>query len=52
MKSLGLLSDAQRSRFAELDILQYETETTSDIDADIEEERRIRTGEIEAPAGY
>jgi hypothetical protein len=45
VKSLGLLSERQRRRFHELDILQYETETTSDVDHDIEEERRIRAGE-------
>ena len=50
VKSLGLLSDRQRRRFEELGILQYETNTTSDVDQDIEEERRIRAGEIEAPA--
>jgi hypothetical protein len=52
VKSLGLLSDEQRRRFADLGILEYETLTTSDVDADIEEERRIRTGEIAAPVGY
>jgi hypothetical protein len=51
VKSLGLLSDAQRQRFADLGILEYEHETTSDVDADIEEERRIRAGEIAAPEG-
>ena len=49
VKSLGLLSDRQRERFQALGILQYETNTTSDVDADIEEERRVRAGEIEAP---
>jgi hypothetical protein len=49
VKSLGLLSDRQRERFEALGILQYETNTTSDVDADAEEERRIRAGEIEAP---
>ncbi len=49
VKSLGLLSDRQRARFEALGILQYETNTTSDVDADAEEERRIRAGEIEAP---
>jgi hypothetical protein len=49
VKSLGLLSDRQRGRFQELGILQYETNTTSDVDQDVEEERRIRAGEIAAP---
>ncbi len=44
VKSLGLLSDRQRERFAKLDILQHENNTTSDVDADIEEERRYRAG--------
>jgi len=47
VKSLGLLSPRQRERFQALGILQYEHETTSDVDADIEEERRIRAGELE-----
>jgi hypothetical protein len=50
VKSLGLLSEKQRKRFHELEILQYETGTTSDVDQDIEEERRVRAGEIAAPA--
>jgi len=50
VKSLGLLSDRQRRRFQELGILQYETNTTSDVDQDIEEERRRRAGELEASA--
>jgi hypothetical protein len=46
VRSLGLLdSERQRKRFQELDILQYENETTSDVDQDIEEERRLRAGE-------
>jgi hypothetical protein len=46
VKSLGLLaSERQRRRFHELDILQYEHETTSDIDQEIEEKRRLRSGE-------
>ncbi|MBW2315431.1 MAG: ferritin-like domain-containing protein [Deltaproteobacteria bacterium] len=49
VKSLGLLSDRQRVRFEELGILQYEGNTTSDVDQDMEEERRIRAGEIAAP---
>ncbi len=46
VKSLGLLSETQRRRFHEMDILQYETENSSDVDHDIELERRIRAGEI------
>ena len=46
VKSLGLLqSEKQRRRFHELDILQYEDETTSDIDQDILEEQRLRAGD-------
>jgi hypothetical protein len=45
VKSLGLLSDRQRERFAALGILQFEHETTSDVDQAIEEERRMRSGE-------
>jgi hypothetical protein len=45
VKSLGLLSDRQRERFHELGILQFEDETTSDVDQDILEEQRIRSGE-------
>jgi len=52
VKSLGLLrSEKQRRRFHELDILQYEDETTSDVDQDIEEERRLRAGEPVRAAG-
>jgi hypothetical protein len=47
VKSLGLLSEQQRARFHALDILQYEHETTSDVDHDLEFERRIRAGEID-----
>ena len=42
VKSLGLLSERQRKRFHELDILQYENETTSDVDHDIEVEKQRR----------
>ena len=49
VRSLGLLSDRQRGRFAQLGILKFETNTTSDIDQEIEEERRVRAG-IERPA--
>jgi hypothetical protein len=45
VKSLGLLSDKQRRRFEELGILEFEAGTTSDVDHDIEVERRIREGE-------
>jgi hypothetical protein len=31
-------------------ILQFESENTSDVDHDIEMERRMRAGEIEQPA--
>jgi P-aminobenzoate N-oxygenase AurF len=47
VKSLGLLSERQRARFHELDILQYEHETTSDVDHDIDLERRIRSGDLD-----
>jgi len=47
VKSLGLLSERQRQRFADLGILEFETNTTSDVDQEIEEERR-RRGETEA----
>jgi hypothetical protein len=45
VKSLGLLSDRQRQRFHDLGILEFENNTTSDVDQDIEEERRARAGE-------
>jgi hypothetical protein len=45
VKSLGLLSSRQRARFEQLGILEFETNTTSDVDQDIEEERRVRAGE-------
>jgi hypothetical protein len=50
IKSLGLLSRRQRVRFAELGILEFEEHTTSDVDHDIEEERRIRAGDVESAA--
>ena len=50
IKSLGLLSRRQRERFQELGILEFEGHTTSDVDHDIEEERRIRAGEAESAA--
>ncbi len=40
VKSLGLLSERQRARFAALGILEFEHETTSDVDQALEEERR------------
>jgi hypothetical protein len=40
VKSLGLLSDRQRARFADLGILEYEAGTTSDVDQAVEEETR------------
>ena len=48
VKSLGLLSERQRERFHQLDILQYENETTSDVDHDIAFEQKVRNGEVEA----
>jgi hypothetical protein len=45
VKSLGLLSDRQRRRFADLGILEFEAGTTSDVDHDAEFERRARAGE-------
>jgi hypothetical protein len=50
VKSLGLLSPRQRERFHALGILEYENETTSDVDMAIEEERRIRAGELRPQA--
>ncbi len=50
VKSLGLLSDRQRERFADLGILEFENNTTSDVDQDMEEERRIRSGETQLSA--
>ncbi|MDJ0788119.1 MAG: ferritin-like domain-containing protein [Myxococcota bacterium] len=44
VKSLGLLSDRQRERFADLGVLEFESGTTSDIDQAIEEERRRQAG--------
>ncbi|MBW2415553.1 MAG: ferritin-like domain-containing protein [Deltaproteobacteria bacterium] len=44
VKSLGLLSDRQRARFQDIGILEFETNTTSDIDQEIEEERRRLSG--------
>jgi len=47
VKSLGLLSKRQRERFEQLGILEFETNTTSDVDHDLDIERRVRAGEIE-----
>lgn len=47
VKSLGLLSKKQRARFEALGILEFETNTTSDVDHDVEMERRQRNGELE-----
>ncbi len=43
VKSLGLLSNKQRKRFEDLGILKFETNTTSDVDHDIAEEKRRYT---------
>lgn len=51
VKSLGLLSDRQRERFAGLGILEFENNTTSDVDQAIEEEHRRAAG-YEAPAAH
>jgi hypothetical protein len=51
VKSLGFLSQKQRERFQAIGILQFESNTTSDVDHDIEEELRMREGLVEAPAG-
>jgi hypothetical protein len=42
VKSLGLLSDRQRARFAALGILEFEHETTSDVDQAVDEARRAQ----------
>jgi hypothetical protein len=47
VKSLGLLSERQRSRFEQLGILEFETGTSSDVDHDMEFERRVREGEVQ-----
>jgi hypothetical protein len=47
VKSLGLLSKKQRARFEALGILDFESNTTSDVDHDIEMERRQRNGDLE-----
>jgi len=46
VKSLGLLSRRQRERFEQLGILEFETNTSSDVDHDVELERRVRAGEV------
>ncbi|CAG1009521.1 hypothetical protein MYXO_03878 [Myxococcaceae bacterium] len=48
VKSLGLLSPKQRERFEALGILEFETNTTSDVDQELEEERRVREGQSPA----
>ena len=50
VKSLGLLSERQRARFAELGILEFEDNTTSDVDQAIEDEQRRRSGDVETAA--
>ena len=50
VKSLGLLSPRQRERFQALGILEFETNTTSDVDQEIEEERKLRAGEASPAA--
>ena len=40
----------ERERFDQMGILQFESENTSDVDHDIEMERRMRRGELEQPA--
>ena len=50
VKSLGLLSERQRARFHAIDILQYEHETTSDAEHDMEIERRVRAGDLRVVA--
>jgi hypothetical protein len=47
VKSLGLLSERQRRRFEQLGILEFETGTSSDVDHDMEFERRVREGEVQ-----
>jgi hypothetical protein len=44
VKSLGLLSDRQRARFAALGVLEFEHNTTSDVDQAVLEEERRRNG--------
>ncbi len=50
VKSLGFLSDRQRARFEQMGILHFESETTSDVDHDMEMERRMRSGELDQSA--
>ncbi|MFT5040135.1 MAG: hypothetical protein ACI8TX_001092 [Hyphomicrobiaceae bacterium] len=50
VKSLGFLSDKQRRRFEDLGILQFENNTTSDVDQDIAEEARMQSEGAEASA--
>jgi len=44
VKSLGLLSERQRQRFAALGILEFEDNTTSDVDQALAEEQRLQGG--------
>ncbi len=48
VKWLGLLTPKQRERFAALGILEFETNTTSDVDQELAEEQRLRRGEAVA----
>ena len=50
VKSLGLLSAKQRERFEKLGILEFEGHTTSDVDHDIEEQRKLRDGVLGSEA--
>jgi hypothetical protein len=50
VKSLGLLSQRQRERFHALGILEFENESTSDVDLAVEEERRTRAGGVREEA--
>ncbi|OFV87291.1 MAG: hypothetical protein A3J75_04180 [Acidobacteria bacterium RBG_16_68_9] len=50
VKSLGLLSDRQRARFAALGILEFEHNSTSDVDQAVEEEERTRAMGTETPS--
>jgi len=46
VKSLGLLSDRQRARFADLGILEFENNTTSDVDQAVDEVQRLRSADV------
>ncbi len=45
VKSLGLLSNRQRARFADLGILEYENLPSSDVDQELGAIERLRSGE-------